>query len=238
MKEENNELSQRMHKYKRKSISYGSRSPMQMNNVRRSFKDKQSNGRSRVHQNQTDLQTHKSDTSTQYLYLKNKRIDTDKDISADKSSNVKLKRNTSSVLGKMEKERLATDSNVNQCDYSPQGGKHKALIYTYLNKKKKPIQPTIRPQSSQKNLSFTTINNISMQNLINRNISAYHMFLNKSQLPNKDANNLTTIFNNNSPAMPVNSTNIKPSNCDDSSNFHKKLKKYINKRSSVNKKIH
>lgn len=178
-------------------------------------------------------------------YFKNRRLDTEKDMSADKSSKPKIKRNHSVLAAKVDKERVPTDTN--HFETSPPG-KHKALIYSYLSKKKKPSVSNSRP-GSQKNLSFTTINNISMQNLINRNISSYQMFANKNFVPitKEPAGSphaVTSIFNGalaSGSSVKKNplATNPKGSSigcAEETPNFQKKLKKYINKRSSVLKK--
>lgn len=225
-------------------MSQHSRSPGQTN-PRKSSKEKQQ--RQRGHPSFGDIQEHKSDISSQLLYFKNRRLDTEKDQSADKSTKPKIKRNHSVLATKMDKERVPTEANTNHFESSPPG-KHKALIYSYLNKKKKPSVANSRP-GSQKNLSFTTINNISMQNLINRNISSYQMFNNKNYLPvGKDGPgsphavasvlNGTLASGSSVKKNPLaNNPKGSPGSCpEETPNFQKKLKKYINKRSSVLKK--
>jgi len=232
--------------YRRKSISQHSRSPA-ATNPRKTSKEKQQ--RQRGHPSFGDIQEHKTDISSQLLYFKNRRLDTDKDLSADKSSKPKIKRNHSVLVPKADGGRLPTEANLNPLEASPPG-KHKALIYSYLNKKKKPSAANSRP-GSQKNLSFTTINNISMQNLINRNVSSYHMFNNKhlaslgkdcpaSPLPVSSALTNPLAAGSSVRKSPLATTHKGGSAvcAEEAPNFQKKLKKYISKRSSVLKKAH
>lgn len=84
---------------------------------------------------------------------------------------------------------------------------------------------------SQKALSFMTINNISMQNLINKNISSYQMVMNKSVFPYAAGARCGTSYTGDDGSIPS-SAGAAPGNTA-SQPFQKKLKKYINKRASV-----
>lgn len=84
---------------------------------------------------------------------------------------------------------------------------------------------------SQKALSFMTINNISMQNLINKNVSSYQMVMNKSVFPYAAGARCGTSYTGDDGSMPS-SAGGAPGHST-SQPFQKKLKKYINKRASV-----
>lgn len=187
----------------------------------------------------------------------------DLDGSMDKHTRPKLKQNSSALLSRIDKERVLTEttnlkrriSNEN----SPKPSHQKALIHSYLAKKNKSpsmggaSKPGMGRSASNKNFSFTTINNISMQNLINRNLSNYQMFLNKTYLGGLKDNpahspqsptgaSVSGIFQSTAkgsclfPSHGLNHSSGGGSKDAHTPNFQKKLKKYINKRENVLKR--
>lgn len=163
---------------------------------------------------------------------------------------------------KIDKERMPTEANLKRRisnENSPKLSKQKALIHSYLAKKSK--SPSVGGGSKgaggksapNKNFSFTTINNISMQNLINRNLSNYQMFLSKTYLgglkdtpsyppQSPSGASVSGIFQNTAkgsclfPSHGLNQSSGGGSKDTHTPNFQKKLKKYINKRENVLKR--
>lgn len=185
----------------------------------------------------------------------------DLDGSIDKNTRPKIKRNNSALLMKFDKERLPTENNGKRRisnENSPNPSRQKAMIHSYLAKKSK--SPSLGGatrggvgKGPNKNFSFTTINNISMQNLINRNLSNYQMFLSKTYLGGlKDQTayppqspsgaSVSGIFQNTAkgsclfPSHGLNQSSGGGSKDNQTPNFQKKLKKYINKRENVLKR--
>lgn len=182
-----------------------------------------------------------------------------KPISIEKRGRQKIRRTNSSLL-RVDKERLNTDTNMKNRisnENSPKPNIQKNPIHSYLSKKSKSPNTEAGSQTnlrgrSRKNFSFTTINNFSMQNLINKNMSNYQTYLSKAQLAAKDmgyppnspgGQSISGMFLNNSKAscLPAGyslnqSIGGGVSKDNGTPNFQKKLKKYISKRANVLKK--
>lgn len=179
--------------------------------------------------------------------------------SIEKRSRLKIRRANSSIL-KVDKERLHTETNVRKrisSENSPKPAHHKNPIHAYLSKKSKSPSGTTANQTnprtiSRKNFSFTTINNFSMQNLINKNIPTYQMYMSKAYLSGKDhylqpqspcGTSISGLLLNNSKTSGLmagyslnQSIGGGASRENPTPNFQKKLKKYISKRANVLKK--
>lgn len=242
---------------RRRSVSNRSKSP-QLNPPRGSFKNLKLVEKIGLHTSASHKET-LTPTPSKQMTIKARRTDTEV-AGSEKILRPKLKRN-SSALSKVERDRsriindlgsaqqLMHMSNANCSDTPP--GKQRALINAYLTKHHKSPSVLLKPSKSTKNVSFTTINNISMQHMINRNINSYQTILNKTHVPG-DA--VSYVNRPNSPlggsgigaALFVsNAHNRSPSNARDGGdsagvssvpNFQKKLKKYISKRATVLKK--
>lgn len=244
-------------KMKRKATSHGSKSPKGIQLGSQSIKNI----------NTTPKATRKPVTFTKHDFMpqttsgsKPKKADLDGSI--DKNLRPKIKRNNSALLVRVDKERMPTEANVKRRisnENSPKPSHQKALIHSYLAKKSK--SPSMGGatkggagrSTSKKNFSFTTINNISMQNLINRNLSNYQMFLSKTYLgglkdtpsyppQSPSGASVSGIFQNTAkgsclfPSHGLNQSSGGGSKDTQTPNFQKKLKKYINKRENVLKR--
>lgn len=179
---------------------------------------------------------------------KHKRSDTDKDNSNEKNLSKSKVRRNKSILNKLDKDRVNTELQHAAKDGtkyldSPNFHGRKLLMFSYLTKNKSPVplsKSSALLRSQQKALSFTTINNISMQNMLNRNISNYNLANHRSLLPSRDLNAMLAppMSPKNPPSQSSPSKNIPnpPTRQDSVPNFQKKLKKYISKREHVLKK--
>ena len=179
--------------------------------------------------------------------------------SIEKRGRQKIRRTNSGIL-KVDKERLNTDTNLKKrisSENSPKPNISKNPILSYLSKKSKSPNAAAGSQTnprgrSRKNFSFTTINNFSMQNLINKNMSNYQTYLSKASLVTKDigypphspcGQSISGMLLNNSKisGLPAGyslnqSIGGGASRENGTPNFQKKLKKYISKRANVLKK--
>ena len=172
----------------------------------------------------------------------------------DREIRLKPRRTASGVskgdgsVGLVGKERVGTDGptpvkSPKAGDSQTQHKGQKSTIMSYLLGKNLdgsgPTQPgspgppkkSAQRSRSQKALSFMTINNISMQNLINKNISSYQMVMNKSVFPYTSGARCGTSYTGDDGGMPSSAGGV-PGHSS-SQPFQKKLKKYINKRASV-----
>ena len=172
----------------------------------------------------------------------------------DREPKLKQRRTTSGMsrgdgsVGLIGRERVGTDgpTPVKSPKASESTGIHKgnkSPIISYLLGKNldgsSPLQPGspinlkkgAQRSRSQKALSFMTINNISMQNLINKNVSSYQMVMNKSVFPYTSGARCGTSYTGDDGSIPSSAGGAPGQN--PSQPFQKKLKKYINKRASV-----
>lgn len=245
-------------KLRRKATSQGSKSPKGMHAASHSIKNINTTPKA----NMKPVVFTKQDLYPPLISSGSKPKKVDLDGSIDKQVRPNMKRNNSALLMKMDKERVPTEANLKRRisnENSPKPSRQKALIHSYLAKKSKSpsmggrTKGALGKSASNKNFSFTTINNISMQNLINRNLSNYQMFLSKTYLGalkdttghpphSPSGTSVSGIFQNTAkgsclfPAQGLNQSSGGGSKDNQTPNFQKKLKKYINKRENVLKR--
>lgn len=249
----------RLNKLKRRATSQGSKSPKGTHGATQSIKHISTTPKA----TRKPISFSKNDFMPQPMSGSKPRK-ADLDGSIDNKSRPKMKRINSAMLTRVDKERMPTEANLKRRisnENSPKPSKQKGLIHSYLAKKSKSpslcgggaTKGGIGKSGSNKNFSFTTINNISMQNLINRNLSNYQMFLNKTYLgalkdspgyppQSPSGASVSGIFQNTAkgsclfPSQGLNHSSGGGSKDNQTPNFQKKLKKYINKRENVLKR--
>lgn len=182
--------------------------------------------------------------------------------SMEKRGKQKIRRANSGVL-RVDKERLHTETNLRKKlsqENSPKPSHQQNTIHSYLARKSKSPKgggtggSTSNARArSRKNFSFTTINNFSMQNLVNKNMPNYQTFMNKAYLAGREqgvppqspgGHSISGLFHNTSKAsgllagFSLNQSIGGGGGSRETAtpNFQKKLKKYINKRANVLKK--
>lgn len=256
----------RFSKLKKKNISQGSRSPQACLTGSASIKFLNSTPKATSPQNFFKAEVSNAGSNSK------KKMESHHHRCAsalDKRAKSKVRRNNSSML-KVDRDRLNTESNLKRRisnENSPKPMRQQSDIHSYLAKKGKspsagggPNTQGMSKAGANKNFSFTTINNISMQNLINKNIPNYQMFLSKTYLSaaagglsakeagmahrqSPTGHSSSGLFLNNSKASGlgvfggVNQHQSSGGSKDNQTpNFQKKLKKYISKRANVLKK--